>query len=92
MAGLMPWTKWIDVESLQSLSEHVSAMAGVAICFRLIAWLIEWAVPEGLIQTIILTIEEVIFLGLFVWFAYQLARLLWKGRVRNGLESLIVVA
>ncbi len=88
----MPWTKWVDVESLESLSQHASAMAAVAIFFKLIAWLIEWAVPEGRIQTIILSAEEILFLGLFAWFAYQLARLLWKGRVRNGLDTLIVVA
>ena len=80
----MPWPEWIDVNTLRILSRHLSGVIGTIAVFMVVYFLIEWAWPEGILKTILETIDSFVVVALFIWLAYQMAYLLWMRRVRNG--------
>ncbi len=75
---------WIDIESLQIISQHVSAVVAALIAFALVGLLVKRLLPEGLISNTLETADQWVLGGLFAWFTIQLAVLLWKNRVWKG--------
>lgn len=88
----MPWSDWIDIDSIKILSRHASVVAAVILLSKLIALLVEWRFKEGPVKTILEATEDIVVVGLFGWFVFQMAHLLWKRRVGSGPAASLLVA
>lgn len=82
----MAWDEWIDLASAKALSQHASA----TLCAFACSWIIAFAAKRmELAETtreIIDTIEQVVLVGLIVWFVFQMALVLWRGRIRHEVK------
>jgi hypothetical protein len=88
----MRFTEWLDLDTLRILSRHASGVIGAMAFFKLIAWFVEWGVPEGKLRLALELIDGFALVGLFLWLVYQMGMLLWQRRVRNGSALCLVIA
>ena len=88
----MRLTEWIDLDTLKILSRHASGVIGAMAFFKLIAWFVEWGIPEGSLRLALELIDSFALVGLFLWLVYQMGVLLWLRRARNGSTFCLVVA
>ena len=84
--------EWLDVSTIKALSQHVSATIAAFICFGIVDLAVKWTPIADATRAILEVIEQLVLIGLVVWFVWQTARVLWKGRVRNGSTNSLVVA
>lgn len=88
----MNWGEWLDTRALKALSQHASAIVAAIVFFALVGSLLRRVLPPGLVRDILEWIESIVLIGLFLWFGWQMALLLWKGRVRSGPSNCFVAA
>jgi hypothetical protein len=89
----MKWGEWIDITAIQAMIRHASATIVALILFGFIRTIITHIPLSDAARSIILYVDEVVLVGLFVWFIIQMALVLWRGRIRNGsLTSVALVA
>jgi len=88
----MRWTEWLDIDTLKILSFHASGVIGAILVFKIIGFFIGWGLKGGTLKTVVEAIDSIVLVGLFLWLAYQMGRLLWKKRTRNGPTAQILVA
>ena len=78
------WNDWLDTKSMRTLSQHASAILTAVILFGLIAFTLKLIPLPDTVKCVLEGIEDIRLIGLFGWFLWQTALVLWKGRVRNG--------
>ncbi len=88
----MGWAEWLDIKALRALSQHASAVLAAILFFALVGSLLRWVLPPGTVRDILEWVENAVLIGLFLWFAWQMTCVLWKGRVRNGSSNCFVAA
>lgn len=74
-------SEWVDVKILKILSRHASGVIGAIAVFGAVGFAVELLVKESTLKTVVKIIDSFVLVGLVVWLAYQLARLLWTRRV-----------
>lgn len=87
----MKLDEWLDTQALKALSQHASAIVAAILVFALVASLLRMVLPPGIV-TILEWVENIVLVGLFLWFTRQMALVLWKGRMRNGPANCVMVA
>ncbi len=63
---------WIDLEAIKLLAHHTSAVVTAVFLTALVGYLVRRLLHDGLAKKCILWIDELLVVGLFVWFAYEL--------------------
>ena len=66
--------RWIDVEAIKLLTHHTSAVLSAVLLTALVAFLVQKVLHDGFAKHAILMIDEVLIIGLFLYFAYKLFR------------------
>jgi len=67
---------WIHVEAIRVLVHHTSAVVAALVLFALVGFLTRYLMHEGLIKRAVLWFDEIVLLGLFIYFAYELFKVL----------------
>jgi hypothetical protein len=78
------WNEWLDIKSMRTLSQHASAILTAVVLFTLIALALKLIPLPDAVRYVLEGMEDLGLTGLFGWFFWQMALVLWKGRVRNG--------
>ncbi len=63
---------WIDLEAIKLLTHHASAVVTAVALTAIVAYLVRRLLHDGFAKKCILWIDEVMIVGLFLWFAYKL--------------------
>lgn len=63
---------WLDLESIKLLTHHTSAVVTAVLLTALVGYLVQRLLHDGFAKKCILWIDELLIVGLFVWFAYEL--------------------
>ena len=63
---------WFDLEAIKLLTHHTSAVVTALVLTALVGFLVQRLLHDGFAKKCILLIDELLIVGLFVWFAYQL--------------------
>ena len=63
---------WINVNALQALAHHTSAVVGAVVLFWFVGFLVQRMMHDTLMRRCVLLIDEFVLLCLFVYFAYEL--------------------
>ncbi|MGD0073432.1 MAG: hypothetical protein ABSD31_03735 [Candidatus Binataceae bacterium] len=63
---------WIDLEAIRLLSHHASAVVTAVVLTGIVGYLVQRLLHDGFAKKCILWIDEVMIVGLFLWFAYKL--------------------
>jgi hypothetical protein len=86
------WEDWVDIPNIKTFSQHASAtLAGVGF-FSIVHYCLELATLSAISRAILEGLDEFVLVGLFVWLIYQMACILWKGRVKDVFTSIIMAA
>ncbi len=86
------WEEWLDLRTIKTLSQHASATIAALLFFAIIGFGLRWAPLSEAVRAILEVIEDIVLIGLFVWFVWQTAIVLWKGRIRNASTNSLVAA
>jgi hypothetical protein len=88
----MKWDEWIDLATVKAFSQHASATLAALGFFAVVRYALTLVTLSATTRTILEGLDEFVLLGLFVWLIYQMACLLWKGRIKNASTNLVMVA
>lgn len=72
--------QWINVDAIQLLVHHASAVAAAIVVFALVARLAIWLLPHGLVREIVVIIDDIVLIGLVAYFGWEMFRYLWSRR------------
>jgi hypothetical protein len=72
--------QWINLEAIQLLVHHASAVVAAIVIFALVARLAILLLPHGMVRKIVVVIDDVVLIGLLVYFGYEMLVYLWNGR------------
>ncbi len=64
--------RWIHLEAIRALVHHTSAVVAAVVLFALVGFLTERLMHDGPIKHAVRWVDELVLLGLFVYFAYEL--------------------
>jgi uncharacterized membrane protein len=62
------------------LVHHASAVVAAIVIFALVARLAIWLLPHGLVRKIVVVIDDVVLIGLLLYFGYEMFVYLWNRR------------
>ncbi len=88
----MNWEEWIDVPTIKTLTQHSSASLVSLVLFGLIHFAIDKVKLSDVTRITLVSVDEFVLVGLFVWLVWQMACLLWKGRIKNASTNLLMAA
>lgn len=89
----MALRKWVDVEAIQAISRHFSAVLPAYVSFKIVAEVAEWALPEGRLRNMLGRVDEFILFCVVLYFAIEvLLFLITRIRKHYGGENCLVVA
>jgi hypothetical protein len=63
---------WINVEVIQTLAHHTSAVIAALVLFWLVGFMVRKLMEDGIFKHAVLLVDEFALLCLFVYFAYEL--------------------
>ena len=72
------------------LVHHASAVIAAIVIFALVARLAIWLLPHGLVRKVVVVIDDVVLIGLLLYFGYEMFVYLWNRRPpvqRNAASS-----
>ena len=72
--------QWINFDAIQLLIHHASAVVAAIVIFALVARLAIWLLPHGLVRKIVVIIDDVVLIGLLVYFGWEMFVYLWNRR------------
>ena len=72
--------QWINVEAIQLLVHHASAVVAAIVIFALVARLAIWLLPHGFVRKVVVIIDDVVLIGLLLYFGYEMLVYLWNRR------------
>jgi hypothetical protein len=84
--------EWIDLTTVKALSQHASGTLGALGFFAIVRGALTLVTLSSVTRTILEGLDEFVLVGLFSWLIYQMACLLWKGRIKNVSTNLLMVA
>jgi hypothetical protein len=67
---------WIHIEAIRALVHHTSAVIAAVVLFALVGFLTERLMRDGPIKHAVRWVDELVLLGLFIYFAYELFTML----------------
>jgi uncharacterized membrane protein YGL010W len=70
-------SQWLNLEALQLLSHHASAIVAAVVLFWLVGWLIRRMLHDSFMKRAVLLLDELVLLCIFVFFAYELLFVLY---------------
>jgi hypothetical protein len=73
---------WLNVEAIQLLAHHTSAVIVAVVLFWFVGWLVRRLLDDSAMKRAVLVLDEVVLLCIFAYFAYELLFLLYL-RTRN---------
>ena len=85
----MPLHDWIDIDTLQAVSRHTSAVLVVILGFVVVGVVIRVGLHDGRIKQILEGVDGFILVGLFLVLAWKLFDVLIRGK-RNGSHCVVV--
>jgi hypothetical protein len=62
------------------LVHHASAVVAAIVIFALVARLAIWLLPHGLVRKVVVIIDDVVLIGLLLYFGYEMFVYLWNRR------------
>jgi len=68
---------WLNVEALQLIAHHTSAVIASVLLFWLAGWLVRKLFHDSWMKRAVLVLDEVVLLCILVYFAYELLFLLY---------------
>ncbi|MBV8772797.1 MAG: hypothetical protein JO166_10795 [Deltaproteobacteria bacterium] len=68
---------WLNVEVLQLLAHHTSAVIAAVVLFWMVGWVVRKLVHDSVMKRAVLLLDEVVLVVIFVYFAYELLFLLY---------------
>jgi heme A synthase len=74
--------QWLNVEAIQLLTHHASAIVVAVVLFWLVGWLLRKLMHDSLMKRAVLLLDEAVLLCIFVYFAYELLFLMYL-RIRG---------
>lgn len=80
----MQLSEWVDIPALKALAKHTSAVIPAILFFRLLGFVIDHFIDGDKLKHKLHWIDETVLLLLFIWFAIQMAAILWHHREKNG--------
>jgi hypothetical protein len=78
--------RWLNIEALQLLTHHASAVVAAVVLFWLVGLLIRRMLHDSIMKRAVLLLDELVLLCIFAYFAYELIFLLYL-RTRGLLSS-----
>jgi hypothetical protein len=72
--------QWINLQAIQLLVHHASAVVAAIVIFALVARLAIWLLPKGAVRKIVVVIDDVVLIGLLIYFGYEMLVFLWNRR------------
>ena len=69
--------RWINLEAIQLISHHTSAIVAAVVLFWLVGWLVRRMLHDSVMKRAVLLIDELVLLCIFVYFAYELIFVLY---------------
>ncbi|MBZ5635746.1 MAG: hypothetical protein LAO55_21670 [Acidobacteriia bacterium] len=93
----MQFSDWLDMDGLKVMSQHLSSTLASLLAFGVVGWVLKLVLRgSDFIELILERLEQVVLVGLVLWFTIQLAVLLWKKsawmeNVQNGPVANILV-
>ena len=88
----MSVSEWIDLTTVKALSQHASATLAALAFFAIVRFALTLVTLSAITRTILEGTDEFVLVGLFLWLIYQMACLLWKGRIKHASTNLVMVA
>lgn len=70
-------THWLNIEVIQLLAHHTSAVVAAVVLFWLVGWMVRKLVHDSRMKRAVLLLDEVVLLCIFAYFAYELLFLLY---------------
>ena len=72
--------QWINIEAIQLLVHHASAVIAAIVIFAFVARLAIWLLPHGFVRKVVVIIDDVVLIGLLLYFGYEMLVYLWNRR------------
>src|SRR5580700_6226682 len=72
--------QWINFDAIQLLVHHASAVVAAIVIFALVARLAIWLLPHGFVRKVVVIIDDVVLIGLLLYFGYEMLVYLWNRR------------
>jgi len=72
--------QWINFDAIQLLVHHASAVVAAIVIFAFVARLAIWLLPHGLVRKVVVIIDDVVLIGLLLYFGYEMFVYLWNRR------------
>jgi len=69
---------WINIEAIQLLVHHASAVIAAIMIFAFVARLAIWLLPHGLVRKIVVVIDDIVLIGLLMYFGWDMLVYLWN--------------
>jgi hypothetical protein len=63
---------WINLEIVQLLTHHTSAVVAAVALFWLVGWVVRRMLADSIMKKAVLLLEEIVLLCIFAYFAYEL--------------------
>jgi len=68
---------WINLEIIQLLTHHTSAVVAAVALFWLVGWVVRRMLADSIMKRAVLLLEEVVLFCIFAYFAYELLFVLY---------------
>ncbi len=69
--------RWINVEAIQLLAHHASAVVAAVVLFWFVGWLVRRMLHDSVMKRAVLLLDELVLLCIFAYFAYELVFVLY---------------
>jgi len=63
---------WLNLEAMQLLTHHTSAVVAAVVLFWFVGWLVRRMLDDSIMKRIVLLLDELVLLCIFAYFAYEL--------------------
>jgi heme A synthase len=64
--------RWINLEAIQLLSHHTSAVVAAVVLFWFVGWLVRRMLHDSVMKRTVLLLDELVLVCIFGYFAYEL--------------------
>ena len=79
----MGWRDWADFPFLQTVVKHTGNVLAVLLGLQLVHVVAELTLPEGIMLTLVVTIDNFLIAVLFLFLAYRLVVELWNAAPKS---------
>ena len=83
--------EWLDLPTIKLLSQHASASLAALGFFGIVRFALALVPLSSVTKTTLEALDEFALVGIVVWLIYQMACLLWKGRIKHEVSSTAIM-